>query len=54
MQDPAADSGFLGMMKGGAGSLFKNLKDTSSKMAQTVARCVYYVGVCVCVCVGGG
>ncbi|XP_033637106.1 cyclin-G-associated kinase-like [Asterias rubens] len=39
--DPAADtangSSFLGMMKGGAGNLFRNLKDTSSKMAHTVA-----------------
>ncbi|XP_071954389.1 cyclin-G-associated kinase-like isoform X1 [Antedon mediterranea] len=32
------DSGkFLGIMKGGAGKLFSNLKDTSSKMVNTVA-----------------
>ncbi len=38
MADPGADSGLFGMMKGGAGSLFKNLKDTSTKMAATVAK----------------
>ncbi|XP_038056283.1 cyclin-G-associated kinase-like isoform X2 [Patiria miniata] len=35
--DSANGSSFLGMMKDGAGSLFKNIKDTSSKMAHTVA-----------------
>ncbi|XP_022105405.1 cyclin-G-associated kinase-like [Acanthaster planci] len=35
--DAANGTSFLGMMKGGAGSLLKNIKDTSSKMAHTVA-----------------
>ncbi|XP_071850526.1 cyclin-G-associated kinase-like [Apostichopus japonicus] len=43
-QDPAADSAdaqdagnFFGMVKGGAGNFFRNVKDTTSKVAQSVA-----------------
>ncbi|PIK59743.1 putative cyclin-G-associated kinase isoform X3 [Apostichopus japonicus] len=42
--DPAADSAdaqdagnFFGMVKGGAGNFFRNVKDTTSKVAQSVA-----------------
>jgi len=36
----------FGMMKGGAENLFKNIKDTSSKVMHTVAGLVSYVYDC--------
>ena len=41
----------FGFVKGGAGHLFKNIKDTSSKMMHTVQSVAGCVCVCVCMCV---
>ena len=38
MPDSADAGNFLGIMKGAGGNLLRNLKDTSSHVAQTVAK----------------
>lgn len=48
-QTSAGGGGLFSSIKGYSGSIFKNIKDTSSKVMQTVSQYVYFLPILVLV-----